>query len=231
MPETSSLTGLPWPAGPDFNSTIPVTFRQTDAWLAMGMVTVPCANVAERDKRFPAPGLNQRVNVQLNNGELHKWDGRQWQIFDASPQAGAFSMYAVDPANPATLNPMTVDPDGSGDGGGQVWWQRDGHHVDWQITTVFGSDSNLGWTNGWFVWALPFGSRWTVLGGKNIGPSLARGVAQIGSKTYPLSVYWIGAAQVVAVDGTGTRVGRSNWTISGGDYITFGGRSRIGGLL
>lgn len=231
MPWLSPLTGLKWPEGKDFESNTPLIWQESDRLIGQSMITVSAIDVTDRDKKFPAPGLNQRPVVQLANGELHKWDGRQWLIFDVSPQTGAFAMYAVDPESPSTLNPMTVDPDSSGDGGGQVWWQRDGHHVDWQITTVFGADSNMGWTNGWFVWLTPFVSKWTSIAGKNIGPATVRGTAQVGNKAYPLGVSWTDPTHAVAIDPTGTRVGRSNWAWSGGDWITIGGRSRMSGLI
>lgn len=227
MPKISDLTGLPLFDGPDFNSTIPVTDRQKDAALAMGMVTVPCANVTERDKRFPSPGLNQRPVVRVGD-ETHRWDGSQWLIFDDKPKSANFYMYSL-PSGGDLLN-MNMDPDGSGDGGGRVFWKRDGHFVDWRISVVRGADSNVG--GGTYVWLTPFAVKWEFIGDVPVTPSSGlSGMVVQGYASYPCGVYWLDSTHPILVRPDGTRVGTSSFSWGTGDSITLGGRSRIGGLL
>lgn len=227
MPETSPLTGLPWPTGTDFNSTIPVTFRQTDAALAMGMVTVPCVNVTERDKRFPSPGLNQRPVARVGD-ETHRWDGSQWLIFDDKPKAANFYMYTF--PSGGSLTGMSMDADGSGDGGGRVFWKRDGHFVDWRISVVRGADAHVG--NGTYVWLTPFSVKWEYIGPTPVQPSAGlSGMVTRGGSSYPCGVYWLDQTHPILVRHDGTRVGFDTFPWATGDSITLGGRSRIGGLL
>ena len=230
MPYVSDFTGLKWPEGKDFESNTPQIWVETDRLLGQGGMVVSAIDVDDRNRKFPAPGLNQRPVVQLGNGELHKWDGRQWLIHDDKPKSATFYMYSMAAAAGGGLLGMTMDPDGSGDGGGQVWWKRDGHFVDWRISVVRGADANVG--SGTYTWLTPFSVRWGSIGGVPVQPTGGlSGMVVRGGMSYPCGVYWIDKNHPILVRYDGTRVGYDTFSWGTGDSIVLGGRSRIGGLL
>lgn len=133
----------PWPEGSDFESSTPGMWKELDHNLAKS-VRLSAQSVDERNTTFPNPGANDRFIVDIPSlDQRHEWDGTRWLIFDYNPISVPGHWYT-------TLDYTGLNP---GDGGSVTeTYQRRGYWCDVTISTVRGSNSNVG--AGAYYWFL-----------------------------------------------------------------------------
>lgn len=203
-------TGLIRPDGPDYVSDIPAIERDFVRRLAP-MLRVTVASVGDRNALYPRPGLNERPIVSIPSlDEEHRWNGKQWLIFDTQPKWYTPVMYSGPDLAVMSIKSGTI----------KGWYMRQGHLMDWKIEMTRGSDTNLG--NGYYSWYLPKPVRSIAETGK--------GFVSSGGIEYEGGVAFRDTSRPVLVIG-GSRVGGSTYSWDTGDTIVLTGRNMLGGLL
>lgn len=236
MTLTSKLTGLPLAEDDEFASVDLGTNAATayDRSLATrGLVVVPCTSVADRNAKFPQPGTS-RPRVRIG-AEEHRWDGRQWLIWDDKPRAFTPNWQAVD-ASDGSAYTLVIDTNRSGDGFIGGWWQRQGHFAEWSISVLRGDDTMRGGAGNYYRWSMPFAPY-------NANPDgwLPDDAGQTCVVRTPANgvnfgfAAWLSSAYVYCImpnaSGSDKSLGTSTFTWETGASIRLGGRTRMGGLL
>lgn len=203
-------TGLIRPDGPDYVSDIPAIERDFLRRLAP-MLRITVASVTDRNALYPRPGLNERPIVSIPSlDEEHRWDGKQWLIFDTRPKWYTPLWYAG-----ADLTALEIK-----DGTIKGWYQRQGHTMKWKIELVRGANSHFG--DSYYSFYLPKPVRNLL--------EVGTGVVRSGGVEYAGAVTFRDNSRPILVIG-GSRVGYQTYTWAAGDAIILAGENMLGGLL
>ena len=203
-------TGLIRPDGPDYVSDIPAIERDFLRRLAP-MLRVTVASITDRNALYPRPGLNERPIVSIPSlDEEHRWDGKQWLIFDTRPKWYTPVWYSSEDLKTVEIKGGTI----------KGWFQRQGHTMKWKIEVTRGTDTNFG--DGYYSFFLPKPVRSILETGK--------GFARSGGVENAGTVAFRDTSRPILVVGS-SRVGSGTYTWAAGDTIVLAGENMLGGVL
>lgn len=216
---TPTPYGYPLIDGDDWVDSLPSTDALKELILR-GLIRVPVTSVEKRNELFPNPTAYQRPVAYIASiAEEHRWDGRQWLIFDDRPKA-------FESAWQTWPEVRTLAVGALGDASAAIFegkMQRQGHWVDWTIIQRRGPDTYKGSAGEMYTWSLPFAVRdWvTATGNATVRPY---------GKVITAGVVWADASKVQIALGDNTRMGYDSYTWRDGDRWQLSGRNMLGGL-
>lgn len=216
---TPTPYGYPLIDGDDWVDSLPSTDALKELILR-GLIRVPVTSVEKRNELFPNPTAYQRpVAYMASAAEEHRWDGRQWLIFDDRPKPFTSAWQTW----PET---RTLAVGALGDASAAIFeakMQRQGHWVDWMIIQRRGPDTYKGSAGELYTWSLPFAVRdWVTATGN--------ATVRVGSKVVTGGVVWADATRVQIALPDDTRMGYGSFTYNTGDKWQLSGRNMLGGL-